>query len=498
MSVWLSTFNGACEVPCTFLPYRDPDYPTVVERKPLAVKSISRQTHASAIFDLLFIVRFWWRKAVMVVLIAITVLCIPRHGCADSLDDFHPVWEPLLWGGTIGSDPSHTASTPDAQPSEATGAVSPSRAEPDLARRTPLDVEKASRLVVPEFFDPPALSMLPGIVSDFSEAYQRLPYRVLALKSIPPLYTSPVLPGEGVWEWKGLPTGDDGRPVLYRTSYRPSVDHPNAIVHMLLFDMKYVSMKLYIGSSEPGGSNRTAKIDLDESGGLVAITNALWKLRHSGNAGSIYRGNVIRELAPGVATLVVYKDGSVDILEWNTTIPISLVSDAKQLRHLIVRDGQVVSSIIRGGRTADSEIGLGYLLAEDQSSNGGGDWGGYWGGYWNPGPAHTSGPEWYIATRSAFGIRPDGNLVFAVGRHVSTKDMAKALVLAGCVRAIHGDANPFNVLGNLYYEDEAGNLYKKAKLSPDQSNQTLSRYVGSSYPSDFFAFFLKRTTGEPS
>jgi len=59
----------------------------------------------------------------------------------------------------------------------------------------------------------------------------------------------------------------------------------------------------------------------------------------------------------------------------------------------------------------------------------------------------TSGDLWFLATRSAFGIRPDGNLVFAVGHHIGTMDLAKALALAGCVRGIHGDANPGNCFG---------------------------------------------------
>lgn len=485
-------------MPCPSLHRREVDYLPVEEREELACRVCARKTHASAISDSLVITGSRWLRTIVTVLVTIAVLCGPTLGSADAFDDFQPAWEPLLWGGSIGSKPSHTTSTPPALPNEPSGAVASSPAEHDVDQSARLDVETARQLIVPEFSDPPALSLLPGIASDPPEAYQRLPYRALSLKSIPPLYTSPVLPGEGIWEWKGMPTGEDGWPVLYRTSYRPSLDHPNATVHMLLFDMKHLSMKLYIGSSEPGGSERTSKIDPDKRDGLVAITNALWKLRHSGNAGSIHQGTVIRELAPGVATLVVYKDGSVDILEWNRSIPLSLVSDAKQLRHLIVKDGQVVTSINQEGRTADSEIGLGYLLAEDQSSGQGGGWGGYWGGYWNPGPVHTSGPEWYIATRSAFGIRPDGNLVFALGHHISTKDLAKSLVLAGCTRAIHGDANPFNVLGNLYYMDEVGNLYKKAKLSPDQNNHTLNRYVGTSYPSDFFAFFLKRGGSDPS
>jgi hypothetical protein len=91
-------------------------------------------------------------------------------------------------------------------------------------------------------------------------------------------------------------------------------------------------------------------------------------------------------------------------------------------------------------------------------------------------------------TRSAFGIRKDGNLVFAIGHHISTKDLAKALVLAGCDRAIHGDANPHNVVGNLYYGNGDGEIVKRVKLSPEQRSYTLDRY-DRSYTSDFFGFF---------
>ena len=34
---------------------------------------------------------------------------------------------------------------------------------------------------------------------------------------------------------------------------------------------------------------------------------------------------------------------------------------------------------------------------------------------------------WYVAHRSAYGIRKDGNLVFAIGHHIGTKDLAKVL-----------------------------------------------------------------------
>ena len=148
------------------------------------------------------------------------------------------------------------------------------------------------------------------------------------------------------------------------------------------------------------------------------------------------------------------------------------MQDARQLRHLIVKDGMVVQSVLRKGKIEDSEIGLGFLLG-----GGGKDLDG----------KHA----WFVAHRSAFGIRKDGNLVFAIGHHIGSKDLARALVLAGCERGLHGDANPDNIVANLYIRDVFGNMVRKAKLSPEQANYTLNRY-DDSYSKDFFAFFLKK------
>ncbi len=308
------------------------------------------------------------------------------------------------------------------------------------------------------------------------------------LASIAPLYSAPKLPGEGIWSSEGMPKATDGSPAIWRTSYRPSIDYPNAIVHMLTFDMSKLNMQLYIGSTEPGGSNSTASLEPELKPQLLAITNALWKQKHSGEAGAIYRGKVIKPLAHGMATIVRYNDNSVDILEWNESIPIELVKDARQLRHLIVKDGRIVDQVVKSGKSSDGEIGLGFLLVEEPTPQEQAWWG-YYGGY-QGGSQINYGENWFIATRSAFGIRKDGHLVFAAGHHISTKDLARALVLAGCDRAIHADANPHNVLGNLYLTGADGPVSKRIKLSPEQRD-TLNRY-DRSYTSDFFGFFAKK------
>lgn len=295
---------------------------------------------------------------------------------------------------------------------------------------------------------------------------------VLSLKDIPPLYKSPTIKGEGIWVSAGTPVGGDGNPLVYKTVYRPSVKFPNTQVFMAIFDMTRLKPRLFIGRTEPGIYKVSHTATQESFSRLVSITNAMWMQRHSKGAGAIVRGEVIYPMVSGMATLVVYQDDSVDVLEWSEDIPLSIVKDARQLSYLILKDGKVVDKVITNGKVTDSEIGLGDRLVD------------------NDGTSTMEREYWYLANRTAFGIRDDGNLVFVMGHHVSTKDLAKALALAGCKRAIHGDANIHNVVCNFYFRDEENNIVKYDKLSPEQLDYTLKRY-DKGYTKDFFAFYEK-------
>ncbi|MCA1962196.1 MAG: phosphodiester glycosidase family protein [Desulfomonile sp.] len=291
--------------------------------------------------------------------------------------------------------------------------------------------------------------------------------------NIPPLYTSPVLEGEGIWTGENMPADAYGRPLLYKTLYRPSEEYPNSIVHLVVFDMKRIKPYFFIGNTEPGIYQVSNSWRGDEGlSKIVAITNAMWMQQHARGAGAIFRGQEIYPMVDGMATLVIYNDDSVDVLEWSKDVPIRLVKDARQLRHLIVKDGKVVDRILKNGRFEDSEIGLGGFLID------------------NNGSSTMRQKHWFLANRSAFGIRDDGNLVFALAHHTSTKDLAKALVLAGCKRAIHGDANIHNIVCNFYFRDERNKIVKRDKLSPEQKNYTMMRY-DYGYAKDYFAFYEK-------
>jgi len=300
----------------------------------------------------------------------------------------------------------------------------------------------------------------------------RDPLDLLQLDNIKPLYTSPAIPGEGVWESSGSPRDPLGKPIVYKTFYRPSVDFPNAMVYMMVVDMGKAFLQYYVGSQEPGAPRANSEVEPEIRSRILAVTNAMWMQRHARGAGAIFRGAVIYPMIPGMATLVVYQDDSVDVLEWSDEIPLSAVKDARQLSHLILKNGKVVDKVVTNGKIADSEIGLGGSLID------------------HDGTSTMDREYWYLANRTAFGIRDDGNLVFAMGHHVSTKDLARALALAGCKRAIHGDANIHNVVCNFYFRDEENKIVKYDKLSPEQLDYTLKRY-DKGYTKDFFAFYEK-------
>jgi hypothetical protein len=329
--------------------------------------------------------------------------------------------------------------------------------------------------------------------ADLLELFSKDAGKDVALTNIPPLYVEPQMQGEGVWVKEQLLEKDDSVPLFYKTFYRPSSEYPNAIVYMMLMNMKQISPKMYLGSAEPYWKDSCPRLETADQSRLLAITNALWITKHAGRGGIIIQGEVLKQMEKGVATIVFYKNGTADIVEWSDQIPVSEVQDARQLLHLIVKDGQIITSTVRRGLLLSAEIGLGSLLNEEQpitmvqASA--------------PGEKatskmnFTSGDLWFLATRSAFGIRPDGNLVFAVGHHISTVDLAKALALAGCVRAIHGDANPGNCLGVVYSRDANGKIADKIRLSPAQNKSTVDRYLKGVPQKDFFAFFRRTPEG---
>jgi hypothetical protein len=140
-------------------------------------------------------------------------------------------------------------------------------------------------------------------------------------------------------------------------------------------------------------------------GRVVATFNGGFPLETS-NAGLIYRGQVIESMVNGIATIVEYRDGRVDIVPWShgPGAP-SNVLFAKQNLPPIIDEGKL-------------------------------------------NPNLSDGPEWGETVnnavrvwRSGVGIDSHGNLLYAAANYQTVESLAKILQRAGAVRALELDIN---------------------------------------------------------
>jgi hypothetical protein len=188
-------------------------------------------------------------------------------------------------------------------------------------------------------------------------------------------------------------------------------------VALLSFNQSVVRLALHSGTIDAGASgwHWGPEVSAPERGIVVAAFNGGFKL-DTGAGGFMSNGRVAVPLQPGLGSIVTYTDGTTDIGAWRREVP------AVGLRVASVR--QNLSLLIDHGRGASN---LDCVSC----------WGATLGG--------VSAPA-----RSALGITADGRLIWAGGEHLSTADLAHALLAARVVRAVELDINPEWVAGYLY------------------------------------------------
>jgi hypothetical protein len=218
---------------------------------------------------------------------------------------------------------------------------------------------------------------------------------------------SPPIPGEGQWSSAGRPV--DGIPAVYETTLRPDPVHTSYVVGVAWMDTKLLKATLYSGSLIPGGGpfTHTAPIGRGAAGSLVAAFNAGF-LMSAADGGYYTDGRNIIPLRTGVASFVVYSDGSATVGAWGSDVTMSpSVVSVRQNLDLLVDNGQPVAG----------------LDATDTTR---------WGA--------TLGNAVYV-WRSGVGITADGALVYVGGPGLNITDLADLLVRAGAVRAMELDIN---------------------------------------------------------
>ena len=252
----------------------------------------------------------------------------------------------------------------------------------------------------------PQLKRLPTVgLGAATPAHPATRRRTEAPPKITPVFANR-LPGEGVWKGTGPVVG--GRPPVFVTTFRTEVDYPRIVAYVAWFDQTRTSVAWYPGRYEPPNA--------PVRGPMSVPYGERWRLLATFNGGFIYRdgsngswidGRSYEPLKAGLATLVAYRDGRVDVKTWHGG-PVAgpNVAFARQSLPLIIDHGR-------------------------------------------PNPALNDSSQWGFTLgnavrvwRTGAGIDSHGNLIYAAADYQTVGTLARILQRAGAVRAMQLDINP--------------------------------------------------------
>ncbi len=261
---------------------------------------------------------------------------------------------------------------------------------------------------------------------------------------------TPALPGEGQWRSTG-PVVRGAAPVLV-TTFRPDPSYPQLVAGVAWIDSTRSSVSLYPGRSEPpNATNASGEVPPSARSNLLATFNSGFRLGDSPGDGYVADGHTYAPLKDGQATLVAYRNGTVDVRAWSGgPDPGSDVVFARQNLPLILEGGRLNPNLNDGslwGATLGNAIRV-----------------------------------W----RSAVGVDAHGNLMYAAANDQTAGSLARVLQRAGAVRAMELDINYEWVTFNFYGTFGAG---QPTKLLPGMDRGP-TRYLTPD-DRDFFAVYAR-------
>jgi hypothetical protein len=249
----------------------------------------------------------------------------------------------------------------------------------------------------------PALKSLPQVgIASGGESPSEPAYRPPPIKPL----IHPALKGEGVWEPAAAHAGPE--PPVLLTTFRSDPEYPQFVAGVAWIDSSRTHLAYVPGLAEPPeplAHRGSGEVPDALRKRLVATFNGGFPLETS-NAGLIYRGRVKETMVNGIATLVEYRDGRIDIVRWH------------------------------GGAGAPANVwfakqNLPPIIYENRLN-----------------PNLSDGPEWGETVnnavrvwRSGLGIDSRGNLIYAAANYQTVESLAKILQRAGAVRALELDIN---------------------------------------------------------
>jgi hypothetical protein len=251
----------------------------------------------------------------------------------------------------------------------------------------------------------PPLKSLPQVgVADASSGSEEPAHPIYRPPPIKPLM-HPALAGEGVWHAASATAGR--RPPVLLTTFRSDPEYPQFVAGVAWIDSGRTHLAYVPGLAEPPElENRgPAEVPPSKRDKLAATFNGGFPLETS-NAGLIYRGEVLAPMVNGIATLVEYRGGRIDIRPWQ---------NGEKVNPKIVFAKQNLPPIIDEGKLN---------------------------------PNLSDGPEWGATVnnavrvwRSGLGVDRRGNLIYAAANYQTVESLAQILQQAGAVRAMELDIN---------------------------------------------------------
>lgn len=136
---------------------------------------------------------------------------------------------------------------------------------------------------------------------------------------------SGTLAGEG--EWSPYIKDPYGRTVGFRTALQPDTDRPYAVVAVVAVDLKNTRLHFVLGYKEPLSDKKISRPGTMSKADrtpkrLLAGFNGGFQARH-GNYGAMDDGAIALPARDNLGTIVVYRDGRVDLGTWGVDIQSS-------------------------------------------------------------------------------------------------------------------------------------------------------------------------------
>jgi hypothetical protein len=222
---------------------------------------------------------------------------------------------------------------------------------------------------------------------------------------IEPVFARP-LPREGVWERTGQLVS--GRPPVLVTTFRTELAYPRIIAYVAWFDHTRTALAFYPGRYEPPNAPLRGPMSVpqDQRWRLLATFNGGFTYI-DGHNGSSIDGRTYEPLKDGLATLIGYRSGRVDIRTW---------SGGPNAGPRMVFARQSLPLIIQNGRlspTLNDSTQWGFTLG-------------------------NAVRVW----RTGVGVDRRGNLIYAAANDQTVITLARILQRAGAVQAMQFDINP--------------------------------------------------------